>query len=68
MISLASQNAVLAISEEGKLSLIRIAREGPKLIQEWQAIDGKTWNHPILVGNRIYCRNYEQIACFELSN
>lgn len=68
MISLADQKAVLAISEEGKLSLIRIEREGPQLLQQWQAIEGKTWNHPIIVGNRVYCRNYEQIACFELSN
>jgi outer membrane protein assembly factor BamB len=67
LIGLALQETILALSEEGKLSLIRVSKAGPKVLFETDAISGKTWNHPVIVGNRIYCRNYEEIACFELT-
>ena len=31
-----------------------------------QALTGKTWNHPVLIGNRLYLRNAEEAACYEL--
>jgi outer membrane protein assembly factor BamB len=36
-------------------------------IAKLPAIEGKTWNHPVLVGNRLYMRNGEEAACFELA-
>ena len=32
-----------------------------------QALAGKTWNHPVLIGNRLYLRNAEESACYELA-
>ena len=32
-----------------------------------QVLDGRTWNHPVVVGDRLYVRNGEEAACFELA-
>jgi len=31
------------------------------------AMTGKTWNHPVVVGNRLYVRNAEEAICYELA-
>ena len=63
---LADQAALLILSEVGELAL---ASANPKKYQElgrFQAIEGKTWNHPIVIGNRIFVRNGEEMACYEV--
>jgi hypothetical protein len=67
LIGLAQQNSVLAVSEQGEMSLVQIDKKGPKELLKWEALNGKTWNHPIVVGNRIFCRNSEEIVAYELS-
>ena len=37
-----------------------------RCLASFEAIEGKTWNHPALVANRLYVRNGEEIACYEL--
>lgn len=66
LIALPNQNCVLVLSEAGELSLIRVGPKEPTLLHAWQGIQGKTWNHPVLVKNRIYCRSAEEIACYAL--
>ena len=31
------------------------------------AVDGKTWNHPVIAHGRLYVRNAEEMACYELT-
>ena len=31
------------------------------------ALDGKTWNHPVIVGDRLYLRNSQEAACYQLA-
>ena len=66
LIALPTQKCVLVLSEAGELSLIRVSTKEPTLLTTWPGIQGKTWNHPVLVKNRIYCRSAEEMACYEL--
>ncbi len=66
LIALPTQGCVLVLSEAGELSLIRVSPKEPTLLITWPGIQGKTWNHPVLVENRIYCRSAEEMACYEL--
>jgi outer membrane protein assembly factor BamB len=67
MLVLADQNALLVSNEKGELILVAINREGPKELCRFQAIEGKTWNGPVLVGNRIFLRNAAEMAAFQLN-
>ena len=33
----------------------------------FRALDGKTWNHPVIAHGRLYARNAEEIAYYELA-
>lgn len=63
---LADQGFLLVLSEQGEVILVEANPEELKEVARFQAIEGKTWNHPTIVGNRLYVRNAEEIACYEL--
>ena len=31
-----------------------------------EALHGKTWKHPAVVGDRLYVRNADEVVCYEL--
>jgi outer membrane protein assembly factor BamB len=64
---LADQGLLLVLSEQGEVILVEANPEELKEVARFQAIEGKTWNHPTIVGNRLYVRNAEEIACYELT-
>ena len=35
-------------------------------VARFQAIEGKTWNHPVVTDGNLLVRNAEEAACFEL--
>jgi hypothetical protein len=35
-------------------------------ISRFQALEGKTWNHPVIAHGKLFVRNSEQMACYEL--
>ena len=60
-------NQLLVVSERGKVLLLEASPEGHSELAEFQAIEGKTWNHPVLIGDRLYLRNSEEAACFRVA-
>ena len=57
---------MLLTSEAGELVLLRADASKMVELAKFPAIEGKTWNHSVMVGNRVYIRNAEQAACYEL--
>ncbi len=58
---------LLVASEEGDLVLVKADPAKHTELGSIKAIKGRTWNHPILLGNRLYIRNSQEAACYELA-
>ena len=63
---LADQNLLLVLTEEGEVVLIEAQPDKPKEIAQFEVLEGKTWNHPVVAHGKLFVRNAEEIACFEL--
>ena len=57
---------LLVASEKGEAVLLRADSDGKDELAKFEAIEGKTWNHPVMVANRLYIRNGQEAACYEL--
>ena len=66
LILLPDQNLLLVLSEDGELALVSASAEKFVEVAKVPAIEGKTWNHPVLVGDTLLVRNGEEMAAFRL--
>jgi hypothetical protein len=68
VVLLEDSGLLLVAGERGRVFLLNA--DPAELIElgSFQAIEGKTWNHPVVVGDRLYLRNAQQAACYQFEN
>ncbi len=66
LVLLPDQDILLVLSEEGELVLVSATPERFMEIARAPGITGKTWNHPVVIGDLLLVRNGEEMAAFRL--
>jgi outer membrane protein assembly factor BamB len=57
---------LLVQAESGAVVLVEATPEQHRELTRFQAIQGKTWNHPVLVDDLLLVRNDQEAACYRL--
>jgi hypothetical protein len=63
---LADQKLLVILSETGEVALVEANPGQHRELAKFRAITGKTWNHPVVASGKLFVRNGEEMAAFEL--
>lgn len=61
-------NTLLILGEKGELVLLEANPNKHVELTKLQALDAKTWNHPVIAGNLLFLRNGVEAVCYELNS
>jgi outer membrane protein assembly factor BamB len=67
LVLLPEQDLLLVLSEQGELALVKAAPDAYAEVARVPAIEGKSWSHPVLVGDVVLVRNAQEMAAFRLA-
>lgn len=57
---------IIVLAESGELALVKATPEQHTELAKFQAIEGKTWNHPAIENGLLLVRNAAEMACFRI--
>lgn len=66
LLLLPAADQLLVLAESGAVALVRAGPEGFEELSRIEVLHAKTWNHPALVGDRLYVRNGEEAVALEM--
>jgi outer membrane protein assembly factor BamB len=64
---LENSGLLLVAAEDGRAVLVRADPNEHSEVDSFKALEGKTWNHPVVVGDKLYLRNSQEAACYQLA-
>lgn len=59
-------DVLIVQAENGDIAFVSAQPDGYQELARFPALDGKTWNHPVLWNGHLFVRNGEEAACFAL--
>jgi len=64
---LAQSHAIVVQTESGEIVLLDASPEAHHELGRVAGPSGKSWNHPVVAGNRLFVRSAEEAVCYELT-
>ncbi len=68
VVLLEDMGTLLITTDEGEVVLVAADPAGLREIARFKALEGKTWNHPVVADGVLLVRNAEEAACYELQD
>lgn len=66
VVLLENPGLLLITTEQGEVVLLKASPDAHTELGRFKALEGKTWNHPAIAGDRLYLRNAQEAAAFKL--
>ncbi len=57
---------LVVLTEDGDVVLVKATPERHEELARFAAIEGKTWNHPVIADGRLLVRNLREMAAFDI--
>ena len=67
LILLADQDLIIILSEQGELILVEANPDKFKELSRLEAIEGKTWNHPVIIDGVLLVRNGQEMVAYQVA-